>query len=906
MNLPYADDIPKGLHKSAELLLKHSSLFAALLRDVSPEVCAKLFKPKKTALLPEVAEVWFPEIDSNDVDVCMQHLRHLKQQAMRHIVWWELGLHGDIETSYRSISDTASALLCQAVVMAKRLVAPRFGQLEDFSFCVIGLGKLGGRELNLGSDVDLLFIWQGEGDTQGGRKSIPAKEYYNHFSRMLIRLMDEITADGLVWPVDMRLRPGGDGSPICLNLDATMSHYLEYGQTWERAMLIKARPVAGDLFLGESFIAAVSPFVYRRYLDYSSVAALADMKRRIDAQTGSIEIKAGFDVKKGTGGIREIEFVIQSLQLIHGGRHPDLRKHEGKSALDVLVEHGYLPKEEAEQLFDAYLFWRRIEHAIQARKGEQTQLLPEGYETYFQQVLGLENAQEAMQKTSEWVSFVFHERVLPLSGEEECNQENWLDGRCLDEIEDLSDVDKKRIYQALSQIDKQLLRGVLPERSRQQVESILCIAMPRWMKKKRGVDAVQAFADLLHAISGRATWLDLLATHRGTLDWLVDILSASKYLSSQIINNPSWLEWPLENENGTSENQRLCTTIDALDGCDEESFLRDLGRTVDQARLQCALHIHADREDPLVIGGWLADVADRVTQACLRSSLQQLQLPQDFQFVALALGKHGSREMGLVSDLDMVFVLVEDPDKEIHGRTSREWAQRLGRRMIRQITGMPPFGAGYEFDARLRPSGNSGVLVVTLGSFTDYQWHEAQTWEHQVLCRARAVTGSSYARKQVMKVVSDIIKQPRDMKVLAQDILTMRKKMLKHLSSKEADTINLKQDKGGLIDIEFIAQFLRLMFGGNEEGTVATLEKGVSKAPLKWQMHTKKMAQIYVEYRELENILRVEMWASIGELPTDENSAEWVCLQQRAKITSPKVLQEVMSEVHCMFLEILA
>ena len=905
MNPSYADDIPKGLRKSAEQLLKHSSLFASLLRDISPEACANLFKPEKTALLPKVGEVWFPEVDSSDLNVCMQHLRQLKQQAMRHIIWWELGVHGDIETSYRSISDTASALLSQAITMAERLISPRFGQLEDFSFCVIGLGKLGGRELNLGSDVDLLFIWQGEGNTQGGRKSIPAKEYYNHFSRMFIRLIDEITIDGLVWPVDMRLRPGGDGSPICLNLDATMSHYLEYGQTWERAMLIKARPVAGDMSLGESFITGISPFVYRRYLDYSSVAALADMKRRIDAQTGSVEIQVGFDVKKGKGGIREIEFIIQSLQLIHGGRHPDLRNHEGKSALDVLVVLGYLPKEEAEKLFNAYLFWRRIEHAIQARKGEQTQLLPEGYETYLQQVLCLGNAQEAMHKTSKWVSFVFHERVLPLVGDEECNHESWLDGSCLDKEESLSDEDRSRISQALLQIDKQLLRGVLPERSRQQVESILCIAMPRWIQKKRGVDAVQAFADLLHAISGRATWLDLLATHRGTLEWLIDILSASKYLSSQIINNPSWLEWPLENENGGFENQRLCTAIDALDGCDEESFLRDLGRYVDQARLLCALHIHADREGPLVIGGWLADIADSVVQACLRSSLQQLQLPQDFQLVALAMGKHGSREMGLVSDLDMVFVLVEDPTKVIHGRTSREWAQRLGRRMIRQITGMPPFGAGYEFDARLRPSGNSGVLVVTLDGFVEYQLHKAQTWEHQALCRARAVTGSSYARRKVMKTVEDIIEQPHDIKALAQDILVMRKKMLKHLSSKEVGKINLKQDKGGLIDIEFLAQFLRLMFGGNEVGTVAILEKGVSDVPPKWQIYAKKMAKTYVEYRELENILRVEMWASIGELPTDENSDIWLCLQQRAKISSLKVLQEVMREVHSIFVEIL-
>ncbi|MDQ6983132.1 MAG: DUF294 nucleotidyltransferase-like domain-containing protein, partial [Ghiorsea sp.] len=640
----------------------------------------------------------------------------------------------------------------------------------------------------------------------------------------LIRLIGEVTSDGLVWPVDMRLRPGGDGAAICLNLDATLSHYLEYGQTWERAMLIKARPVAGDLSLGAAFIEEVSPFVYRRYLDYSSVAALADMKRRIDAQAGSFDLRAGFDVKKGTGGIREIEFIIQSLQLMHGGRHADLRQHEGKHALSTLVKHGYLPHDEADKLFEAYIFWRTIEHAIQARKGEQTQLLPDDYTDYLQQVLEMHDVQQKMVEYGQWVSSVFHERVLPLEHEATEMQSSWLYGDALFKIQGLSEDDKTRINNALQQMGKQLLRGLLPERSVQQVDSILQAAMPVWLGKGKAVGAVQAFADLLHSIAGRATWLDLLATHRGTLDWLIDILSASQYLSSQIIKNPSWLEWPLENERGEVENQRLCAAIDALHGQDEEEFLRDLGWLVDQARLQCALHIHADREDPLIIGGWLADIADSVTQACLRSSLLQLGLTKDFEFVAMAMGKHGSREMGLVSDLDMVFILFEDPDQVIQGRNAREWAQRLGRRMIRQLTGLPPFGAGYEFDARLRPSGNSGVLVTTLDGFKDYQLSQAQTWEHQVLCRARAVTGSDEARQQVMAVIKDVIAQPRDFHILGQDVWDMRQKMLNHLSSKKSEIINLKQDKGGLVDIEFLAQFSRLVFGGDAESTVETLK----------------------------------------------------------------------------------
>jgi len=901
----WIESLPHDVQNNVHLLLEYSPLFARLMNGVSVDECLQLFKPKKEASLPKFDEHWFPQVESYELNTCLQHLRQLKQRAMRHIIWWELGVLADVETSYHAISNTACALLSQAVEMTEHLIAPRFGKLEKHAFSVIGLGKLGGCELNLGSDVDLLFVWQAEGKTQDGRSQVSASEYYNHFSRMLIRLISELTQDGMVWPVDMRLRPGGDGAPICLNIDATLAHYLEYGQTWERAMLIKARPVAGDLKLGEAFIQGITPFVYRKYLDYSSVAALADMKRRIDGQTGQHNIEAGFDVKKGKGGIREIEFIIQSLQLIQGGRFSGLREHEGKKAMRKLVKAGFMPAEEGDKLFESYLFWRTIEHAIQARLGEQTQTLPDDYESYLSSILHVQDVQSQMNDHAAYVASVFVERVLPIIGSEESEKQWLLDEHDLSDF-DLNDDEKQNIHQALQQMDKQLLRGVLPERSRQQVEHILHIAMPTWLKHRYATHATQAFADLLHSISGRATWVDLLATHRGTLDWLIGVLSASRYLSSHIIKNAAWLEWALDNERGDIEISRLCQQLDALDTDDEELFLREMGHLVDQARLHCALNINADKEDPLTIGGWLADVADSVTEACLRATLQQLKLPQGFGFVALGLGKHGSREMGLVSDLDMVFVLLEDPKKIINGRTTREWAQRIGRRMIRQMTGAPPFGAGYEFDARLRPSGNSGVLVTTLEGFQDYQLHRAQTWEHQALCRARAVTGSEAAKKQVVDVIDEVLNQPHEFQLLANEVWEMRQKMLKHLASKAGDTMNLKQDKGGLVDIEFLAQFARLMFGGKHQSTVDILKHIPDSAPETWQEKAKQLADIYVSYRQMENVIRVELWQSIGKLSADQQADEWLVLQQRAAIDSPQLLQSTMSDVHAIFLKILA
>ncbi len=908
MKLDFSAMIPSSQQANAKRLLGCSPLFESLMRTADENEYQSIFQDEVHAVLPDKSEVWFPALASSDLAECMRHLRLLKQKSMRHIIWWELGVYGDIEASYQSITHVAEALLQQAVEMAERLIAPRFGMLNGGVFCIIGLGKLGGKELNLGSDVDPLFVWQGEGNTQGGRNSVSAKEYYNHLSRMLIKLMSEPSECGIVWPVDMRLRPGGDGAAICLNLDATLSHYLDYGQTWERAMLIKARPVAGNLALGKAFIEGISAFVFKRYLDYTSVAALADMKRRIDMQAGHAEIAEGFDVKRGGGGIREIEFIIQSMQLLHAGRDTSLRVQEGKSALDLLQQKDFLSAEEAEGLFESYCFWRRVEHAVQARKGEQTHVLPNDYEAYLSEALGIRHIKQAMLKHSAYVKEIFTERILPVTDIHAASQ-SWLVGSCLDDYPALNESKCDMMQKALTQMDEQLLRGLLPERSRKQVETILSVAMPYWLDDVNGAQAANAFSNLLHSIAGRATWIDLLATHRGALMWLIGVLSASRYLAEHIVKNPSWLEWPLASERGGTEIEFLCEKLDALQ-CheDEGDLLASLGHLVDQARVQCALTVDAHEADSSMIGAWLANVADAAVQTCLRASLFQLKLPDDFPMVALALGKHGSREMGLVSDLDMVFVLAGDPNVEIHGRSSREWAQRLGRRMIRQLTDSPPFGAGYEFDARLRPSGNSGVLVTTLDGFHDYQLYEAHTWEHQALCRARAVTGSEDVRAKVMDVVQEVLVMPRDTKLLATDVLEMRQKMLEHLASKSKIIINLKHDAGGLVDIEFLAQYACLAFRSQQTGHYSTVQSLLSlpdNVPKVWRDAFEMLAETYTSYRQMENALRVELWQSIGKLSLDSQAPEWETMRRHTSIKSPQALQQTMQQVHVYFHQLL-
>jgi len=895
-------------------LAEISPLFVDLMRTATEQESCTLFQSEEQAELPDASPPWVPDAHFDNPNSAMLALRECKRRGMRHFLWWELGLHADIEQSAKHLAIWAGGLLQSSYEIAIELLAPRYGRIKTGRFTIIGLGKLGGMELNLGSDVDILFIWDAEcRESSGGRSSVAPQEYYQHLSRMIIKLMGEHSIGGIVWPVDMRLRPGGDGSAICLNIEATLDHYCNYGQTWERAMLIKAAPVAGDSALGQEFLEGIRPFIYRRYLDYTTVQALAKMKQRIDAQGSLHEINEGFDVKRGRGGIREIEFFIQSLQLLHGGRNPSLRHQPSMPSLSHLCEHGIVQPGDKEVLHAAYRFWREVEHAIQSRKGEQTHKLPADFESYLNSVLGTEDVLSDMRLNAEKVHTLFAGQFAEVELED-LSGTSWLELERKELQEQLNNFDAEQVNRAeiaLNRINTQLDRGVLPERSRQQVEKILAYCMEAWRVDANGVQAVEQLTTLFQNIAGRATWIDLLATHENVLDWLVSMLSASNYIAEHLVKNPSWLEWPIEDERGAGRVRSITQKLAGLDPTllDEEEFLSDLGRLVDQARLTCAVEVASENEaDPLLIGRWMSDAADEATQATLKLTLHQFELPDDFPIVAVAMGKHGCRSMGLVSDLDMVFIFICDNPSEIglKGRSMRDWAQRIGRRMIQHLTLAPPFGAGFEFDSRLRPSGSKGALVTTLDNFKAYQLNDAQTWEHQALTRARCVAGLKKNRDLASSVIESVLNQKRNIKELANEVFSMREKMVKHLSSKDSTRINIKQDPGGLVDIEFLAQYARLAFGGSEKGTVGIFGQLPDSVPTVWKRGADLLIKTFIDYRRMENALRVHLWTSVGRLPADDSASEWETLRRHAPIKSVAELKSRMTEIRELFLTLLS
>ncbi len=888
-----------------------SPLFIELIRTASNMEIETLFQAESSATLPDRS--WTPDMSFNSAEDAMTSLRVCKRNGMRHFLWWELGLHADIEKSAQHLALWAGGLLQSSYETAIELLKPRYGQITKGQFSIIGLGKLGGMELNLGSDVDVLFIWNSPPDSMSnGRKPVSPQEYYQHLSRMIIKLMSEHHVGGIVWPVDMRLRPGGDGSAICLSLDATLDHYCNYGQTWERAMLVKAAPVAGDFNLGEEFLQGVAPFIYRRYLDYTTVQALAKMKQRIDAQGSLHKIGEGFDVKRGRGGIREIEFLIQSLQMLYGGRNPELRIQSSMASLSQLCEHGIIQPDDKEQLHAAYCFWRKVEHAIQSRKGEQTHKLPADFEAYLNAALSIKNILACMQMHAEKVHALFSTQFAEVPIDNTLNT-SWLTIEKEELSKQLERFDHEGIHRthiALKKISAQLNRGVLPERSRQQIEKILVYCMKHWCKDANGIQAIEQLAHIFQNIAGRATWIDLLATHENVLRWLVSMLSASNYIAEHLAKNPSWLEWPIEAESSEKRIQTIIQQLKALDAkqLDEEVFLADFGRLIDQARLTCAVEIASnDDADPLLIGSWLSDCADSATSAALKLALHQFKLPEDFPFIAIAMGKHGSRTMGLVSDLDMVFLFISDNPSAMgpKDRSMRDWAQRIGRRIIQHLTLQPPFGAGFEFDSRLRPSGAKGALVTTLANFKTYQLNDAQAWEHQALTRARAVAGTDENRNRADRVIKSVLDQKRDHKALAAEVIAMREKMVKHLSSKKSEHINIKQDPGGLVDIEFLAQYARLAFGGDEKGTVSIFKQLSDSAPAAWKDAVEILVQTFIDYRRMENALRVHLWTSVARLPANDLASEWETLRRHAPIKSVNALKQRMVKIRKLFIKLL-
>ena len=786
-----------------------------------------------------------------DETALMKALRLFRRYILVRLEWSQLTYTSSNEQILSQLSELAEIIIVTARDWLYELSCKEWGtpcshQGEPQPLLVLGMGKLGGGELNFSSDIDLIFTYPEHGQTQGGRRELDNAVFFTRLGQRLIKALDSITEDGFVYRVDMRLRPLGEGGPLVLSFSSMEDYYQEQGRDWERYAMVKAK-VLGDQqnsFTKELY-QMLKPFVYRRYIDFSVLQSLRNMKSMIEREVRRRGLKN--NIKLGAGGIREIEFIVQVFQLIRGGRVIGLQTRSLLTALQVIEQESLLDTNEVAQLRNNYLFLRRCENLLQAINDEQTQTLPEEELDQIRLAtnMGFTNWSEFIEQLTVRMQqnrLIFNALIGNDDSESVPNtkqyndlfDELWVPDLQLSDIKTVlpnySDSDAEQLYQMLIQFRNDIGKRTIGVRGREILDQL----MPRLLDAIcNGQQAIMVFSrilPLLVNIVSRTTYLELLLEYPSALKQLIRLCSASPMISDQLAHYPILLDELIDINSlyqtiePNEYKSQLYQYLLRIHVDDEEQQLEAL-RQFKQMQL---LHIAAADVEHILTTMKVSDHLTYVAEALLDFVVQMAwsQMVERYGkpahladnhkgLVVVAYGKLGGWELGYGSDLDLVFLhdcpanSVTNGDKQID---SRQFYLRLVQRIIHLFNVRTSFGILYEVDVRLRPQGDAGLLACSLDSFADYQMNEAWTWEHQALVRARAVYGENDLIKRFNQIRHDVLCKPRDENQLKTEVRQMREKMRNHLGTTQAELFNLKIDEGGIGDIEFLSQYLVLNY----------------------------------------------------------------------------------------------
>ena len=793
--------------------------------------------------------------------------RALRRQRNRHqvrIVWRDLTRQADLVQTCRDLSDMADASIDQAYQWLYQRHCQQFGTPtgsrsgEPQQMVILGMGKLGAVELNLSSDIDLIFAYPEGGETVGVKRALDNQEFFIRLGQRLIKALDPMTVDGFVFRVDMRLRPYGSSGALVLSFNALEQYYQDQGRDWERYAMIKARVVAGDQVKGAQLLELLRPFVYRRYLDFSAIEALRTMKQLIQQE---VRRKGMADnIKLGAGGIREVEFIAQAFQLIHGGRDLSLQQRPLLKVLGTLEGQGYLPPAVISELREGYEFLRYTEHAIQAIADRQTQMLPgnEQDQARIAFMLGFANWQSFHEQLMYWRGRVdWHFRQVIADPDEEEGEEGevivggeWLplweeaqneEAACR-QLQEGGFADASKALKALAGLRGSPQLRAMQRLGRERLDAFIPRLLAQAVEHANPDLVLERVLPLVEAVARRSAYLVLLTENPGALRRLLTLCAASPWIAEQITRFPLLLDEllnegrlfkpPLAPELAAELRERL-TRIPEDDLEQQMEALRHFKLA---HRLRVAASEIAGSLPLMKVSDYLTWLAEAILEQVLalawRQTAAKYGSPQrpdgtlcDPGFIIVGYGKVGGLEFGHGSDLDLVFIHDGDPQAETDGPKPIDGAQfftRLGQRIIHLLTTQTNSGQLYEVDMRLRPSGASGLLVSSLGAFERYQENEAWTWEHQALVRARVLVGSEDVGQAFEKVRAKVLARERDLPKLRQEVSEMRAKMRDNLGTKSTaagkaanafeatSPFDLKQDAGGIVDIEFMVQYAAL------------------------------------------------------------------------------------------------
>ncbi|AST78262.1 TPA: bifunctional [glutamate--ammonia ligase]-adenylyl-L-tyrosine phosphorylase/[glutamate--ammonia-ligase] adenylyltransferase [Citrobacter farmeri] len=786
----------------------------------------------------------------NDEAALMHELRLFRRRVMVRIAWAQaLSLVEDTDI-LQQLSHLAETLIVSARDWLYNACCREWGtpcSQEGIPqpLLILGMGKLGGGELNFSSDIDLIFAWPEHGSTQGGRRELDNAQFFTRMGQRLIKVLDQPTQDGFVYRVDMRLRPFGDSGPLVLSFAALEDYYQEQGRDWERYAMVKAR-IMGDTDgrYVEELRAMLRPFVFRRYIDFSVIQSLRNMKGMIAREVRRRGLKD--NIKLGAGGIREIEFIVQVFQLIRGGREPSLQSRSLLPTLRAIAALHLLQESDAEQLRQAYLFLRRLENLLQSINDEQTQTLP-GDELNRARLAWGMNVDDWLQLTETLEEHMANVRRVfnELIGDDETEtqedalseqwRELWQDALQEDDtppvLAHLTDDDRMRVLALIADFRKELDKRTIGPRGRQVLDHLMPHLLSDVCTRQDAFLPLSRITPLLVGIVTRTTYLELLSEFPGALKHLISLCAASPMVASQLARYPLLLDELLDPNTlyqptaTDAYRDELRQYLLRVPEDDEEQQLEALRQFKQTQLLRIAAADIAGTLPVMKVSDhltWLAEaMIDAVVQQAWLQMVARYGQPTHLAdrigrgFAVVGYGKLGGWELGYSSDLDLIFLhdcpvdVMTDGDREIDGR---QFYLRLAQRIMHLFSTRTSSGILYEVDARLRPSGAAGMLVTSAESFADYQKNEAWTWEHQALVRARVVYGDPQLTSQFDTVRRDIMTLPRDGKTLQTEVREMREKMRAHLGNKHRDRFDIKADEGGITDIEFITQYLVLRY----------------------------------------------------------------------------------------------
>ena len=806
---------------------------------------------------PDIQELqaFAEQIANSDdpIDEVKVELRRFRHRFMLHVLWREITGQASLEETLGSLSDLADQLLAAAVRYSGRLLHERYGEVRDpdgalVPLVILGMGKLGGGELNFSSDIDLIFLYPGADESDGERR-LSAQEYFTRWSRHIVSLLDEVTADGFAFRIDTRLRPFGDSGPPVTSFAALESYLLRHGRGWERYAYVKARivgPQPAPEIATELTENLVTPFVYRRYLDYGVFESLREMQTLIAAEVARRDMAD--NIKLGPGGIREIEFIVQSLQLVRGGSRPELQNRELLTVLPLLVGRHGLTQIEAESLSSAYRFLRRIENFIQAIRDQQTHDLPTdaldrerlcvamGYSKWDDLLADLDGHRSIV--TRQFETIALRERQGDSTDAEQHQLATMWDNHVASD-EWAHHLDKEGYPEAATVAER--LVTFAGTTATQQIDATGRRRLREFMARllllvktsEEPAVALHRVLAVVEKILRRSAYLALLNESTQVMARLVRLCERSAYIAQQIARYPVLLDELLDPRLYTARISRneleteLRDRLAAAQARDSETQMVVLGQFQRASLFRIAVADFNGNLPVMRVSDALTDLAETVLEFALSIAWHDMtakhgepeyEIDGDTRRAGLgivAYGKMGGIELSYGSDLDLVFLHdSRGSGQQTNGTKPLDntmFYARLVRRLVHFLTTQTGSGALYQIDMRLRPDGQSGLLVTSTEAFERYQEENAWTWEHQALLRARPVAGSATVAREFERIRAETLTCRVRLDTLRDDVASMRQRMRKELDKSDAMQFDLKQGSGGIGDIEFIVQYLVLV-----------------------------------------------------------------------------------------------